>query len=64
MSLAPLLTPLDEHVLAQLDQRVGRRATIIANRARLNQAETRLILRGLEAIGRAEQHGGWWRRAA
>jgi hypothetical protein len=72
-ALAPSLTPLDERVLGALDHCPGKRlraVTAYVNRrvsyggTRVSDADVRLILRGLEHLGRASGRGGWWRRAS
>lgn len=62
-ALQPRLTSLDERVLRQVRDR-PRRVTQIAFAMDRPADEVRLILRGLEHLGRVEQRNGWWRRTA
>lgn len=41
----------------------GVRAAAVARHLRLPAGEVREVLRGLEAVGLAQQASGWWRRA-
>lgn len=63
-AMAPQLTLLDRRVLAMIDRPKGLRECEITRRVRQPRDDVRLILRGLEHLGLAEQRGGWWRSAA
>lgn len=69
MALAPTLTNLDRRVLGALPEggrgwRLARIHGIAAKRSPVSLTDVRLVLRGLEALGLAENRCGWWRRAA
>lgn len=67
MARVPTLTGIDRRVLDLLPAGVptapGVRAAAVARHLRLPLQEVREILRGLEAVGKAQQTVGWWRRA-
>lgn len=64
-SILALLPPsgLDADGKAVTDAPAGVRAVAVSRHLRLPLGEVREILRGLEAVGRAQQVSGWWRQA-
>lgn len=70
-ALAPHMTELDERVLALIPRsRPGVQASWIVatlshttrSREGVSLLDVRLILRGFEHLGIAQQRGGWWSR--
>lgn len=73
-ALEPRLTSLDARVLGLLPDAPGEREQDLYARLRrhslryggehVSERDLRLILRGFEHLGKAENRGGWWRRAS